>query len=585
MERSGTSGHRTAGHLTKLAREDALMDKSNGGSMNGATPDASPGSISPALLRAGGFLLAYLILEWLGSIHEYKGVPITPWNPGLGVMFALLVARGAHYAPVLFAGVLLAEILVAHSSLDWIIVAAIALVVAAGYGAAATVARHYVRLGAEFVHLRDITILLAMGAAGAAVVAVGIALLLLASDRLEAGDVLVASVPLLVGDLIGIAVMTPLTLRYVLQPWPDRFATLLRHVPDMLVFAALVLPALWLIIGPDVLNGARWFYLLFLPVVAAAVRHGFGGACAGLAITQLGLVALLHIHDYDAAAFTQIQILMLVLTATGLTVGVVVSEREQANRVSQEMEALLRQKEAEAAQAARQNLVSGMASAVAHEINQPMTAARALGRSAQQLLRMPQPDLARADKNLTTMIEQIDHVGAVIRRMREFLRRGTPHLSTLAVEDLVGDMLTLVQAEAAAADIRIDVALRDDLPALHVDRVQVLQVLLNLVRNAIDALSTAAQPGRIIRISAHTIGAPPRVEFSVVDNGPGISDDLAGRLFQPLTTSKHEGLGLGLSISASIIETHGGRLWLQAATPGATEFRFTLPLDREFEER
>src|SRR5262249_4651933 len=160
-------------------------------------------------------------------------------------------------------------------------------------------------------------------------------------------------------------------------------------------FVAVVIVTLWMIVAAAEPDGSKLFYLLFLPVVIAAVRHGLDGACIGLAIIQLGLVGLLHHYGYDARAFTAFQFLMLVLSATGFTVGVVVTERRHADETVCEVERQLKAKEAEAAQVARFNLVGGTAAALAHEINQPMTAARALARTVQYTLRRPNADLAR----------------------------------------------------------------------------------------------------------------------------------------------------------------------------------------------
>jgi two-component system, LuxR family, sensor kinase FixL len=291
-------------------------------------------------------------------------------------------------------------------------------------------------------------------------------------------------------------------------------------------------------------------------------------------------LGLLHLHGYDANVFTDFQILMLVLTATGLTVGVTVNERRQANRERREVEALLRAKEAEAEQAARFNLVSSMASALAHEINQPITAARALGRAAQHLLRSDGASHARVDDNLTTMIAQIDHAAGVVKRMREFLRRGEPHISTINVKSLIDEALSLVGSEAAAARIKIEVDAAPDLPPLHADQVQLQQVILNLVQNSIDAIASSGRRDGCIRVAAVMLQNPPRIEFAVSDNGAGIAPALAQRLFEPLTTSKPDGLGLGLSICATIVQSHHGRLWLQSGAPGATELRFWIPLQQ-----
>jgi len=333
-------------------------------------------------------------------------------------------------------------------------------------------------------------------------------------------------------------------------------------------------------VGSENAHGFRLFYLLFVPVVIAAVRYGVDGACVSLAVTQFSLIGLLHFSGYDAGEFTEFQTLLLVLTVTGLIVGVVISERKNSDRIARDAKARLAERQAEAAQVARLNLVSGMASALAHEINQPMTAARALGRSAQHLLRASGSDLSRADSNLTTMLAHIDHAGDILRRMRNFIRRGRPHVSTINTRDMLEEALTLVQVEASARHVRVDLDAPADLPDLHGDRVQLEQIVLNLVHNAVDAIAAAGQSHGHVQVVARRHAAPPRVEIGVLDNGPGLDGEMVARLFDPLTTTKQDGLGLGLSICASIMEAHGGRVWLYSGKPGATEFRFSVPLDR-----
>ena len=178
------------------------------------------------------------------------------------------------------------------------------------------------------------------------------------------------------------------------------------------------------------------------------------------------------------------------------------------------------------------------------------------------------------------MIAQIDHAAGVVKRMREFLRRGEPHISTINVRALIDDARILVGTEGSDTPIRIDIDASPDLPPVHADRVQLQQVILNLVQNSIDAVDAAGRSDGQIRIAAMLMENPRRIEIAVADNGAGIAPDLAQRLFEPLTTSKREGLGLGLSICATIVQSHHGRLWLQSGAPGATEFRFWLPLQQ-----
>ena len=551
----------------EIAQADALL-----------RPSGSPPAWLHAVTTGIVFLAAFVALEWVSFIHEYKGLPVTPWNPGLGVVFALMLYSGARYGVVLFVGVLIAEIAVLRTNLPWPFIIGVAIIIATGYSAVALVVRR--RLDVGLNHLRDVLMLLAAGAAGALLVALFLSLLLIADEKLSLADVFVASGPLLVGDAIGIAVMTPLVLRFILHIPQVSLQTLRAFAPEVALYVAVVLLFLWFIGLTESESGFKLFYLFFLPVVVAAIRYGLDGACLGLALTQLGLVGLLHLHGYDANVFTEFQILMLVLTATGLTVGVTVNERQQADRAVREVEALLRAKEAEADQAARFNLVSSMASALAHEINQPITAARALGRAAQHLLHTDSGSHARVDDNLTTMIAQIDHAAGVVKRMREFLRRGEPHISTINVRALIDDAIVLIGSEASGAAVRVEVEASPDLPMLHADRVQLQQVILNLVQNSIDAIAGTGRDDGCIRITTALLEDPLRVEIGVSDNGAGIAPALAERLFHPLTTSKQDGLGLGLSICATIVQSHHGRLWLQSGAPGATEFRFWLPLQQ-----
>ena len=520
------------------------------------------------------FLGAYAGLEWLSFIHEYKGVPITPWNPGLGLLFALMILGGPVYALVLFAGVVISETLVLKTNLQWPIILGIAAIIAAVYGAAAWLARVRFALAVSLRKLRDVGVLLGAGLAGALFTTLLLSLLLVLEPNLSWGDVVIALVPLLVGDTIGIAVVTPLVMRAM---HPHRLPMLSAPlITEIILYAALIAGSLWIIGAAGAVNGVKLFYLLFVPVVLSALRFGLDGACVALALAQLGLVIVLRFFAADAQTFTEFQILMLVLTATGLIVGAVVTERERSEEHARDAERRFKEKEAEAVHAARFTLVSGMASALAHEINQPMTAARALARSAQELIRKPEADLARADTNLTNMITQVDLAGAIVRRMREFLRRGHPRVSTVDAANVLDDALMLARSEAAAKDIRLVLKCENGLPPLYGDRVQLQQVVLNLVRNSIDSIASAKRGGEVV-IAARHLFTPGRVEFSVWDNGPGISEDIAERLFEPLMTSKHEGLGLGLPICTSIVEAHGGKIWLHSRDPGATEFRFTIP--------
>ena len=232
-------------------------------------------------------------------------------------------------------------------------------------------------------------------------------------------------------------------------------------------------------------------------------------------------MGLLHGYGYDANAFTAFQTMMLVLTATGLVVGVVVTERVHANRTIREVESKLRRKEAEAAQASRINLVSGMASALAHEINQPMTAAR-----AGAVRTAPAADPERRPRARRGQPDRHDRTDRSCRRGgaqdARLLRRGRPHVSTITVRDMLQDALNLLRLDASARHIGIELDVPDDLPPVYGDRVQLQQVVLNLARNAMEAAGEGGRADGRIRLFARPAERPNEIEVGVADNGPGI---------------------------------------------------------------
>ena len=521
------------------------------------------------------FLFLYVGLEWLSFLHEQEGLPVTPWNPGLGLMFAVIIIAGPAYGIVLFIGVLLAELLVLRSTLPLPIICAVGVIVAAPYTAVALVARGFLHLDKHAFQMRDILVLFAGGLVGAIIASTLLCILLLSVNYSDLSNIARTSMPLVLGDLIGIVVVTPLLLRAFLRR--DRLGSLsLVHMAEfasyaLAIFLLLVL-TMWL--GHHQQN---LFYLLFLPVVVAAVRHGIDGACTALAITQFVLVGLLHFHGFELTRFTEYQVLMLVLTLTGLVVGALCSERQLADESARIAALRLHEMQTEAARTARLNLVSGMAAALAHEVNQPMTAARALARSVQQILRMPDGDIARAESNVTTMIEQIDHAGAVVRRMREFLRRGKPHISTLDIKVVLMEAIALVKPLASARQIEVNLTLPGRTPPAYGDRVQVQQVIINLVRNAVEAITDSGRTDGRISVAVLPSGSTSEIEIAVLDNGVGIDASQIPMLFEPLNTSRPDGIGLGLSICKTLVEAHGGRIWLSSSMAGQTEFRFTLP--------
>jgi PAS domain S-box-containing protein len=243
------------------------------------------------------------------------------------------------------------------------------------------------------------------------------------------------------------------------------------------------------------------------------------------------------------------------------------------------IEARARQHQAELAHVSRISLAGEMAGALAHELSQPLTAITAFARGCLRLLAGPVPESEMLYEGVSEVAQQAERAGDVLGRLREFMRGGASERASVPVGRLVDAAVGLARAEAVQNEIAIEVRADPGLPAVLADHIQIEQVLLNLLRNAMDAIAIAGSWGRLIVVEAHSKGLHT-VQISVADSGPGVTDEVATTLFDPFVTTKPEGMGMGLSISRSIVESHGGRLrMVQGVGCGAT-FVFDLPTDR-----
>ncbi len=213
-----------------------------------------------------------------------------------------------------------------------------------------------------------------------------------------------------------------------------------------------------------------------------------------------------------------------------------------------------------------------LATTLAHELNQPLTAAAAAVRAAGRLLDQHGPDPSALREAITLAAEQVLRAGQIVRRLRSFIDKGHAERRREDLAKVIEDALALALVGAAERGVQAEATIAPGLPAVLIDRVQVQQVLVNLVRNAIDAMGSG---GGMLRITATKAGA--MVEIAVEDSGPGLDSRVAARLFEPFVTSKPDGMGVGLSICRGIVEAHGGTIGAEPRPGGGTIFRFTLP--------
>lgn len=231
--------------------------------------------------------------------------------------------------------------------------------------------------------------------------------------------------------------------------------------------------------------------------------------------------------------------------------------------------------QSELAHVGRVSEMGTLASSLAHELNQPLTAVASYCEGARELLEQD-PDeqaLAMAREALDEAAQQAVRAGQIVRRLRDFMSNGEMEQRVESLQRLINEANALALVGSREHGIDVQLSLDPAADKVCVDRIQIQQVLVNLIRNAIDAMIDAPQRCLSVRTSLRGAGL---VEVTVEDTGGGISETVAPQLFQPFVTSKENGMGIGLSICRTIVEAHGGRVWFKPREGGGTAFHFTI---------
>lgn len=242
------------------------------------------------------------------------------------------------------------------------------------------------------------------------------------------------------------------------------------------------------------------------------------------------------------------------------------TERQSTERRVQDLQS-------ELVHVSRLTALGEMASALAHELNQPLSAIANYMKGSERLLDAPELDRDKIKGALSSATEQALRAGHIIRRLRDFVSKGESDRRIENLPQLLEEAGALAMIGAKERGVRLRFNLDHHLPLVLADKVQIQQVLLNLMRNAIDAMETS--PERELTVLSQRV-ADHMVEVVVQDTGPGIAPQMMEQLFQPFVTTKPQGMGVGLSISRTIVEAHGGRIWAEPNPTGGTIFRFTL---------
>lgn len=508
------------------------------------------------LRDAAVFAPCYVLLDWVSYIHPLGPFNITPWNPQPALAIAWMLLGGLRYAPAVWITIVLADGLIRSFPAGVAVTLLSGLVLTAGYSAIAWALRALLGPRPNVRSLRQFTQFVGIVAAGTVAVAAGFVGVLYAAGALEGGTALAGWLRFWVGDAVGVLVTAPLLLVAADAEQRASLRALARRGETYLQIG-LVATTLWLIFAGLGGDPSHHFYLLFLPLIWIAIRSGMAGAIVAIAIVQFGVVLGIHDRSLQSLPTIELQALVAALTLTALYLGVMVDERQRATETLK--------------QSLRLAAAGEMAGAIAHEVNQPLTALANYGRAGQRLIEAGR--VAELAEVIGRMVGEAQRASEVVRRLRDFFRQGTTRLEPVPIAELL-EAVRRIGAQAQDGTVRLTVATDQDLPALLVDRLQIELVLRNLVTNAVEAV-TAHAPGRgEIAVTASRHDAR-HVRIVVSDNGPGIGTAGAQRVFEAFVSGKSSGMGLGLAVSRAIAEAHGGTLEARATTHG--EFHLVLP--------
>jgi len=517
-------------------------------------------------VMGGAFVVIYLAINLLTEWHDFDRLGITLWSPDDGLSLALLLENLA-FAPFVFLAAILVDLSIAGVNRSLGVTMAAELSLTLSYVGLAFVLKNGLKFDIKRFRLPDVVAFLLLIPPGAALSAFIYCGVLYLGGGLSSDKVFVAMVHSWIGDALGIVTIIPAAtaaITYSSPPWRwsgrTLFTIFIFVLGIGLGFAALV--------GV----GDKLYYLfnlLFLPVIWVAMREGYAGVAFALVTIQLTLAVLTTFVGYSATDFAILQLLMLVLSITGLLFGAVTTEHEAA--------ALrLREQTREMARMVSNARAGAMGMALAHEVSQPLSTVTTYLHAARRLLQASVAGGPVMDA-LVKAEAEAQRAREVLERIRDFVSNGNLNLTELDVSTLAEKIGALCREEAAARGVLVEVESVGLVPPIKADGVQIEQVLINLVGNAIDA--AAERTDSRGRVTMRVVATSDGIMFRIEDNGKGVAPDLADNIFDAYQTTKPRGMGLGLHLSRRIVQRHAGRLWWEPITTGGARFVVELPTD------
>lgn len=506
------------------------------------------------------FVTSYVFLDKASFLYVEHGVNIAPWNPALALALMCVMKWGKPVKRLWLGAFILSEILVRGMPLHALGTVVQALVIVYCYGALADFLRTHVYGSGGLGNQLNFIAWLMLVVFGTFITSCANMLMLFFIGAVRAEEWRNLVLRFWVGDCVGVIVAMPF-LWLAIDYLPRLKRLFFRW--ETYGYIVLLVFMLSLAFGRWESDDFKYFHMLFLPLVWAAAVQGLAGVAVAAFVLQTGIiVAVQWLHLMSGMVF-EFQLMGAVLASVGLYIGVLIDERHAA------MEQLRKTLKLAAA--------GEMAGALAHEINQPLTALSAYGMVCEQLLAQGETG-ERLRETIKRMVAESHRAADVVRRLRDFFRTGDTRLRTVIAKEMVESAALAFAPKAERAGVALVVGTIPD-SILLADRLQLEVVLRNLLSNALDAvLEHAASELREIKIAGY-LSDKKHLCLLIEDSGAGLSAVAARKIFDAFHSTKSSGLGLGLAISRAIVEAHGGNLYAEPGEHGL--FKLILPVEGE----
>ena len=432
-----------------------------------------------------GYVLVFLLLDWVSYIRPLQGLNVTPWNPQPALAIALLLWSRRSLGLV-WTGLLVAEVVVRGVPSNWFVTLAATASLSLSYAAIARAVEDRLDPSLKLATRRDLLWLTGIILTGALFSGTVYVLTYVVAGYGPSGPVIEAIARYWVGDAVGLIVLLPMLLMFMDSPRRAALGRTLRERQSWLI-GTLIVVLLWAVFGREDHDHFRYFYVLLLPVVWASARRGLPGAVLAAGLTQVGLIVCVQWAGNPDLSVFELQVLMAALTMTGLTLGVAIDERERA--------------QAELNRSLRLAAAGQMAAALAHELSRPLTAldtyAQAVPPARSSVRHAGERTALSAGRHIRAHGERCE-AGQRCRQAVAGLLPHRKHATAGGVSGLApNDVLDAQQRRAEALGIHVDRDIADTMRPVLIDPVQIAVVLRNLIANALDAATEAREPAHV----------------------------------------------------------------------------------------